>query len=242
MVDFTVDVKTTDNDELLAAAKAGCADSINAVLSRCRGNIQSLVFGYLGRWKRSIDAEDVTQVVVYEVYKSLSACKANTWADFRRYLMTVARNKTLNCIEKMQTQKRGGRFDIKHLGDADVDVAGQSSDLAEAHDLDSLVATLETIASLHPDHAAVLRSYVDTADAPKRCQIDSLALETGKPRQQCYAAVRRFRRDARAIVERRYDPELVAAVKDDLRSRQSRRVMQNCYGLLPSDLDAIEVS
>ena len=242
MVDFSLDAIATDNEVLLAAAKAGCADSINAVLSRCRGNIQSLVFGYLGRWKRSIDAEDVTQFVLYEVYKSLSACKANTWADFRRYLMTVARNKTLNCIEKMQTQKRGGRFRISHMGYDDTEVAGKSNDIAESSSLDDLIAKLETIASLHPDHAAVLRSYVSSVDAPKRCLVDSLALQTGKPRQQCYAAVKRFKRDARAIVERRYDPELVAAVKDDLRSGQCRRVMQNCYGLLPSDLDAIEVS
>lgn len=242
MVDFVTDVKTTDNDVLLAAAKAGCSESINLVLTKCRGNIHSLVFGYLGRWKRSIDVEDVTQFVLYEVYKSLSACKANTWADFRRYLMTVSRNKTLNCIEKMQTQKRGGLFEIKHMGYADIEVASQSDDLADASSLDELIAKLETITSSHPDHAAVLRSYASSIDAPKRCQIDSLALQTGKPRQQCYASVKRFKRDSRAILASRFDSEMVAAVKDDLRTGQCRRSMRNCYGLLPSELDAIEVS
>ena len=236
MVDFTLDAIASDNDVLLASAKAGCADSINAVLSRCRGNIHSLVFGYLGRWKRSIDAEDVTQFVLYEVFKSLSACKANTWADFRRYLMTISRNKTLNFIEKMQTQKRGGRFQIKHLGDADTEVAGQSDNIAESQDLDELIYQLETIASSHPTHRAVLDSFIDGT------RIDGIALATGKPRKDCYPCVKRFRRDARAIVERRYDSDLVEAVKDDLMTGKSRRSMRNCYGLLPSDLDAIEVS
>ena len=108
--------------------------------------------------------------------------------------------------------------------------------------MDELIAKLETITSLHPDHAAVLRSYVSSVDAPKRCQIDSLALQTGKPRQQCYAAVKRFKRDSRAILASRFDSEMVAAVKDDLRSGQCRRSMRSCYGLLPSELDAIEVS
>ena len=79
-------------------------------------------------------------------------------------------------------------------------------------------------------------------DAPKRCLVDSLALQTGKPRQRCYASVKRFKRDARAILAGRFDSELIAAVKDDLRSGQCRKSMRSCYGLLPSELDAIEVS
>ena len=243
MVDFTVDVKTTDNDELLAAAKAGCADSINAVLSRCRGHIYSLVARYLGKRIRSIDAQGVTQDVQYSVYVDLPKCRAATWQDFLYYLVTVTRNRTLKEIERADAKKRGGGgvIKIESLGDFD-HVALQSDDIAEASDLDELIAKLETITSLHPDHAAVLRSYVSSVDAPKRCQIDSLALETGKPRQQCYRAVKRFKSDARAIVMERFDSELVEAVKDDLMTGQCRRSMKSCYGLLPSELDAIEVS
>lgn len=111
MVDFSIDAKASENDELLAAAKAGCVRSINLVLTKCRRHVESLVFGYLGKWKTVIDVEDVTQFILYEVYKTLSRCRATTWNDFRRFLMTVSRNKTLNFIEREQAAKRGGRTD-----------------------------------------------------------------------------------------------------------------------------------
>ena len=242
MVDFTQNPLATENVELLKNAKAGCANAINMILIRSRDHVFSVVRGYLGRWQNTIDPDDVVQTIQFSVYQDLPKCRAITWNEFRHYLMTVSRNKALHAIEKQKTQKRGGRVQISHLSDRAGRVAGQPCDVSESQDLDDLVAKLETITSLHPDHAAVLRSYVSSADAPKRCQIDSLALQTGKPRQHCYAAVKRFQRDARAIVQRRYDSDLVAAVKDDLRTGQCRRSMRNCYGLSQSDLDAIEVS
>ena len=103
MVDFSIEAKT-DNDVLLAQAKAGCSDAINAVLSRSRGHIYSLVARYLGKRIRSIDAQGVTQDILYSVYVDLAKCRAETWQDFLYYLTTVSRNR--RCVRSSEQTRK----------------------------------------------------------------------------------------------------------------------------------------
>ena len=240
MVDFFAK-DWSENDVLLTDAKNGCVRAINEVLSRSRGHIFLLVKRPLGKWDNVIDPEDVVQDIQYCVFRDLQKCNATTWNEFRFFLMTVSRNKTLHSIEKCQAKKRGGAISIFNLEHRSGGVALQSSDFFESNSLDELIAKLESITKQNADNQAVLESYVESIDRPKRETIALAERKTGKTRQQTYAAMKRFKSDARAVLECRHDPELVQAVRDDLRTGQCRRSMRSCYGLRQSELDAIEV-
>ncbi len=236
MVDFCKDIRA-DYDEVLANAKSGCTRSINQLLAEYQRFIASMVTVYLGKWKSKIDADDVTQFVLFEAFKGLSTCKASTMNDYRRYLMTLCRNKTLNFIEKESAKKRGGHLEIESLP---TDVSMCCSDWLESNSLDELIHKLEAMEN--ETHKLVLQAYLECLDSPSTARIPLVESKTGLTRQQTYRAVKSFSSDARELLSRRYDPDLVEAVRDDLRSGQCRRSMRNCYGLSQSQIDEIEVS
>lgn len=238
MVDFCIQT-TADNDELLLAAKGGCIRSINELLTRCRVHIRSHVNGYLGKRSRSVSPDDVTQEILYVVYRDLYKCRAERWTDFLQFLVTVSRNKTLHAIEKQEAKKRGGSHRTETLA---IDLPMHCTDWLESNDLDELMEKLEAIANENEKHRAVLESYIECIDLPCTSRIPLAQTKMGCTRSETYSANKRFKSVCEARLSSRHSHELLAAVRDDLNSGCCRRLLRNVYGLLPSEIDAIELS
>lgn len=241
MVDF-FSKDWTENDVLLLQAKDGCQRSLNEVLIRSREHVLLLVARHAKSSGSLLDVEDIVQDISIVICRDLNKCKAATWNEFRCYLMVVCRNKTIHAVEKVKAKKRGGDVSIFNLADRSGRVGVRDNAWLEATDLDELMTKLEAIAKENEKHRAVLESYIECIDLPCTSRIPLAQRKMGCTRSETYSANKRFKSVCGARLNRRHDPELVEAVRDDLKSGQCRKSMCSCYGLTQSQLDEIELS
>lgn len=95
------------NDTVLQAAKAGCVNSINDVLSASTSILKASVTGrYKGEQDSWFGAEDIVQDLLLEVYQSLSDLRATTWKQYCAWLRIVAARGVYKRIEYLHAKKR----------------------------------------------------------------------------------------------------------------------------------------
>lgn len=85
---FSIDDEYQNN---IAAAKAGCEDSINNIMTIAEPIIRSVVVARCARKEDSwCDTEDLINEVLRRITIELPTCKAKGWSHFQRYCKVLA--------------------------------------------------------------------------------------------------------------------------------------------------------
>lgn len=89
--------------ELLAQLTSGSTDALEQIFRLYKNNVFNLVLGYVQNHE---DAEEITQDVFVEVYKSASSFRQD--ASLKTWLYRIATNKALDFIRYKKRKKRFG--------------------------------------------------------------------------------------------------------------------------------------
>lgn len=158
------------NDTVLQAAKAGCVDSINDVLSASTSVLKASVVGRYAREKDSwFSAEDIVQDLLVEVYQSLSQVKATEWKQFCAWLRIVALRGVYKRVEFLHATKRGAKRAHQFSDEFGIDTA-----------IDHECRTPDEIA-IENEESEAIASIADLD--PDQWQVFSLSMEGLKSRE-----------------------------------------------------------
>lgn len=116
-------------DIVLEQAIAGSANAVSRIITEAKAYVTPLVRHMLNdQLRRVMDTEDVVQVVLLNIYQDLSRNEWKNYQEFKYWMLSVARNKTLHAINSARAEKRG----LSKLEEADLEfVAGVVKDPAE---------------------------------------------------------------------------------------------------------------
>ena len=180
------------SDTTFIAAKSGNVVALNTLLTMTRGYAITVASAFLGtKYSARIDAEDVSQIVLIQVARSLAACQATDWAGYLGWVRLVARNSVYKEVEKIKAAKRS---------------ADKTSAIADEFKVTSRTATPVEILESRERLAQVMAMAAGISDMTKNVVTlladgntsEEIASQLGITVSGVYGVVKRFRSAARA--------------------------------------------
>lgn len=177
---------------IVIEAKSGNTMSINSLLTQTRGYAISVVSAFLGtKYSARIDAEDVSQIVLFQVARDLATCQATDWSGYLGWVRLIARNSVYKEVEKIKAAKRS---------------ADRTTSMSDEFQASSRTATPVEIVEVREQLEQVLALAAGISDSTKNViallaegnTSEEIAAQLGITVSGVYGVVKRFRSAARA--------------------------------------------
>lgn len=92
--------------ELVQDAMSGKQYAMVDLLTKITEDVTNIVWHYLGnRYSHRIDAEDVTQEILFQVSRDLPSCEAKDWKQFMCWVYFISRNNTYKQVSMIKLGK-----------------------------------------------------------------------------------------------------------------------------------------
>jgi RNA polymerase sigma-70 factor (ECF subfamily) len=142
---------------LIGRARAGSAEAVEALYSRCAPRLLALIRLRMGRSLRArLESRDILQATLFKSFQQISQLRSAETVSLMAWLARIAENEIRDQADRAGRQRR----DVHREASMDEDVAKIAADLPSALSrviLDERAARLEqALETLSPDHREVI--------------------------------------------------------------------------------------